>query len=351
MDSTFISPKLQIPSSSNRFDDRREREDCEHSDQSPGQSPIYSSSVPTPTTNAFLGYERRSCLRRRDCSSLDDFMPMAGVQRLSAVSELEAEHEYADGSLGSNENCFDVIDEYNGYTEDAELGTDDRTDVGTAVTAVNSVSLFQQNIPTNGSRSRSSSIHSVHSVQATNGSRSLPKPIIETIDTVPMTQMLTAKSHPQMTLLQSEISTGSISPSRTVTLSMEDLERITPRGSRSVSWPQYGHQVKHILIKNIKHHVIAEQLTFMMHGIYQHIDFQSMNERGNSRRDLLNPKDRGSYFTDKYVEIFNQTVKWVQFSILGAGNCKERAVQIHSVLFICYFVIFVHPQNERISDL
>merc|ERR1719295_4633 len=96
---------------------------------------------------------------------------------------------------------------------------------------------------------------------------------------------------------------------RSRTSSFDDLD-IRIRETRALSWPQYGHKVKHILIMNVKHHIIAEQLTLMMHSVYLNIDF--------SRSEGV------CYFSDQYTDIFNHTVKWVQYSILGAINCKER---------------------------
>jgi len=134
-----------------------------------------------------------------------------------------------------------------------------------------------------------------------------------------------------------------VTPSRTT--GSDDIQNVRQRDSRSVSFPPYGQQVKQILLSDIKHHQIAKQLTFMMAAIYQNIDFTStskpkcdQNAEGEVGGDEADERGSRCYFTDKYVEIFNQTVKWMQFSILGAASCKERARIIKKWIKTCHFL-------------
>lgn len=100
--------------------------------------------------------------------------------------------------------------------------------------------------------------------------------------------------------------------------------------------PSLNHKdkVKMILLKNVKHYVIAEQLTLIMHQIYVKIPFDSIE---NNLRNIYN-----NYYYLNYTKIFNQIVVWVQYSILVNKDTKQRAKIIKKWIKCCYYLLSMH---------
>ena len=94
------------------------------------------------------------------------------------------------------------------------------------------------------------------------------------------------------------------------------------RAKRTASAPT-DDRVKAILLIDIKHRCIAEQLTIIMHDVYRKIPFNSIQI------------NKTNYYTNSYIKIFNQIVIWVQYSILVAINSKQRAKIIKKWIKCC----------------
>jgi len=81
-------------------------------------------------------------------------------------------------------------------------------------------------------------------------------------------------------------------------------------------------RAKQLLLINIKHKCIAEQLTLIMHDVYRHIPFDEHKTCSALQADSSN------YYTASYTKLFNDTVNWIQYSILSAMDSKQRASMI-----------------------
>ena len=95
--------------------------------------------------------------------------------------------------------------------------------------------------------------------------------------------------------------------------------------------------IKEILLQNVKHKIIAQQLTLIMYQIYKKIPFDSIK---NNLTD---------YYTMSYIKIFNQIVIWVQYSILVNKDTKERAKIIKKWIKCCHYLLLMHNYHGLIA--